>query len=93
MDILFFDRMQFVPESERGCDHETDEKTDQKKPAIGGEHDEQDRDNKARDDKACGSLQTESRGAAGLRLHEPILRRFKCRAEAETCLAGEGLSM
>jgi hypothetical protein len=75
MDVFFFDRMQFVPKGERAGDNQTDEKADQKKPAIGRQHDEQNRDNKARDKETCGSLQTESR-PAGLRLHEPYFTSF-----------------
>jgi hypothetical protein len=93
MDILLLDRMQFVPERERNRDNQTDEKADQKEPAIGREHDEQNRDNNPRDQEACGSLQTESRPATGLRLHERILLRFKCRAEAEPVSQVKGMSI
>jgi hypothetical protein len=41
MHILLLDRMQFVPKRKRSSDDQSNEKANQKEPAIGWEHDQQ----------------------------------------------------
>jgi hypothetical protein len=41
MHILLLERMQFVPKSKRAGNDQSNEKANQKEPAIGWEHDQQ----------------------------------------------------
>jgi hypothetical protein len=41
LDILLLDRMQFVPKRKRSSDDQSNKKANQKEPAIGWEHDQQ----------------------------------------------------
>jgi len=78
MHILLLDRMQFMPESEAARDDQSDEKANQKEPAVGGERDQQNRYysdgyDETRRSSQAESSHAESRAAAGFRFHEFIL--------------------
>jgi hypothetical protein len=65
--------MQSVPECKAARDDQSYENADQKKPAISGERDQQDRYYGDRDHEARQSPQAESRPPARFRLHDFIL--------------------
>src|SRR5208283_3971474 len=65
--------MHSMPERKPSGDDQSDQHTDQKEQAIGGEHDQQNRDHHDGDNKARRSLQTEPRAGGRIRLHEVIL--------------------
>jgi hypothetical protein len=67
--VDIFNRTQFVPESEACCDDETDEDTDQKKPAVGREGDEEDGNDDNGDEEGGGTLQTEAQARPGSGRH------------------------
>jgi hypothetical protein len=67
--VLLLNRMQSVPECKPARDDQSNENADQKKPAISGERDQQDRYYGDRDDEARRSPQAESRPSARFRLH------------------------
>ena len=77
MYVLFFERMQSVPERKPARDDQSNENADQKEPAISRERDQQNRDNSDRDDEARRPPQSESRPAARFRFHEFILAAEK----------------
>ena len=51
MHVLFFERMQPVPERKPARDDQSNENADQKEPAISRQRDQQNRNNNDRDDK------------------------------------------
>jgi hypothetical protein len=69
--------MQSVPERKPARDDKSNENADQKKPAISGERDQQNRYHNDRDDETRRSLQAESRPAARFQVHEFILTAEK----------------
>ncbi len=73
MHVPLLNWMKPVPERKAARDDQSDQKADQKEPAISGQRDQQNRYYGDRDDKARRSLQAESRAAARFRLHESIL--------------------
>ena len=77
--VLLLNRMQSVPDCKSARDDQPNENADQKKPAIRGERDQQDRYYGDRDNEARRSPQAESRPSARFRLHDFIL------AAAEGC--------
>ena len=77
--VLLLNRMQSVPECKPARDDQSNENADQKKPAIRGERDQQDRYYGDCDNEARRSPQAESRPSARFRLHDFIL------AAAEGC--------
>jgi hypothetical protein len=80
MHILFLDRMQLIPERQPARDDQSNENANQKEPAIGGQHDQQNRYDNDGDDETSRSSQAksqaESRSAARFRLHDLILARL-----------------
>lgn len=50
MHILLLDRMQFVPKRKRSSDDQSSEKANEKEPAIGWEHDQQNSYHTGRDE-------------------------------------------
>jgi len=71
-----------VPESEAARDDESDEKANQKEPAVRGERDQENRyycdgDDETRRSSQAESSQAESRAAARFRFHEYILAAEK----------------
>ena len=75
MHILLLDRMQLIPEGEAARDDKSDEKANQKEPAVRGERDQQNRydsdgDDETRRSSQAESSQAESRAAAGFRFHK-----------------------
>src|ERR1035437_6054670 len=71
--VLFFDRMQPMPERKPTRDDQSNGNADQKKPAISRQRDQQNRAHNARDKNPRRSPQAESRAAARFRLHDFIL--------------------
>ena len=59
-----------MPEGESARDDKSDEKANQKEPAVGGERDQQRSYDCEGDDETRRSPQAESRAAAGFRLHK-----------------------
>jgi hypothetical protein len=76
MHVLLPDRMQFVPERESAGDDESDEKADQKEPAISRQRDQQNRNDSDSDNETRRSPAAKSKPAAKFRLHEFILARL-----------------
>jgi len=79
--------MQSVPEREPACDNQSNEDADQKKPAVRGQRDQQNRYDNDRDDETRRSPQAESRPAARFRLHEFILAAEKPWCRVGFCVA------
>src|SRR5579862_1316799 len=73
MYVLLLERMEFVPEVESAGDDETDEDADQEKPAVGGEHDQQNGDDRDGNDETGGSPQAQAKAPAGPGFHDHIL--------------------
>ena len=73
MYVLLLERMEFVPEVKSAGDDETDEDADQEKPAVGGEHDQQNGDDRDGNDKTGGSPQAQAKAAARHGFHDHIL--------------------
>ena len=76
MHVVFFERMQFVPEGEAARDDQSDEKANQKEPAVRGESNQENRYYCDRDDETRRSPWAESKPAARFRFHEYILAPF-----------------